>query len=131
VPSEESFGQLAQLIVSIGYVGKIDDFSIKPIEQYSFLLTSFSWHTPSRPSSSGTTVSTAAEAGRIYRDIMRTRPQYAEALVSQGSELSRSDGDDGLTDNEPDLSSDDDRCSSKDKQGLSTRINIPWDAVDE
>jgi hypothetical protein len=37
-----------------------------------------------------------------------------------------------LTDSDPDLSSDDDdRCSSKDKQGLSTRMNIPWEAVDE
>ncbi|KAG9238930.1 hypothetical protein BJ875DRAFT_436917 [Amylocarpus encephaloides] len=38
-----SFNQVAQLIESIGYVGKIDDFTIKPMEQQrSFLLTGFS-----------------------------------------------------------------------------------------
>jgi hypothetical protein len=57
---------------------------------------------------------------------------HAEALAaSQGSEPSSSDGDGGLTDSDPDLSSDDDRCSSKDKQGLSTRMNILWEPVDE
>jgi len=39
-----SFGQLARLIESIGHVGKIDDFTIKLIEHYSFLLTGFSRH---------------------------------------------------------------------------------------
>ncbi len=51
-----SFGQLISLIESIGHAGKIDDFTIKPIEQHSFLLTSFSRHTSFQPSSSGTTV---------------------------------------------------------------------------
>ena len=36
-----------------------------------------------------------------------------------------------MTGSDPDLSSDDDGCSSKDKQGLSTRTNIPWELVDE
>jgi hypothetical protein len=40
-----SFSQLTRLIESIGYVGKIDDFTIKPFQQYSFLLTGFSRHT--------------------------------------------------------------------------------------
>jgi hypothetical protein len=43
-----SFSQLAQLIESVGYVKKIDNFTIKPIEQHSFLLTGFSRHTSSR-----------------------------------------------------------------------------------
>jgi hypothetical protein len=34
-----SFSQLAQLIEGIGYVGKLDDFTIKPLQQESFLLT--------------------------------------------------------------------------------------------
>jgi hypothetical protein len=55
---------------------------------------------------------------------------HAQALASQGSEPSSSD-DGGLSDSDPDLSSDDDRCSSKDNQGLSTEVNIPWDPVDE
>ncbi len=37
-----SFSQVARLIESIGYVGKVDDFTIKLIEQHSFLLTGFS-----------------------------------------------------------------------------------------
>jgi hypothetical protein len=37
-----SFSQLTQLIESISHVGKIDDFTIKPLQQHSFLLTGFS-----------------------------------------------------------------------------------------
>lgn len=37
-----SFSQVVRFIASIGYVGKIDDFTIKPVEQHSFLLTGFS-----------------------------------------------------------------------------------------
>ena len=48
-------------------MGQIDDFTIKPIKQYSFLLTSFSRHTSSRPSFGGTTLSTVAEAGRGHK----------------------------------------------------------------
>ena len=40
-----SFSQVSRLIEGIGHVGKIDNFTIKPIEQYSFLVTGFSWHT--------------------------------------------------------------------------------------
>lgn len=36
------FGQLGRLIASIGHVGKIDDFTIKLIEQHSFFVTSLS-----------------------------------------------------------------------------------------
>ena len=50
-----SFSQLAQLIESIGHVRKIDDFTIKPLQQHLFLLTGFSRHTSTRLSSSGTT----------------------------------------------------------------------------
>jgi hypothetical protein len=35
------------------------------------------------------------------------------------------------SDSDPDLSSDDDACSSKKKQGSSIRMNIPWDPIDE
>ena len=66
-----SFSQVASLIEGIGHVGKIDDFTIKPMEQHSFLLTGFSRHTSSQPSSGGGTVSTA-EGGRIHRNTTRT-----------------------------------------------------------
>jgi hypothetical protein len=132
-----SFGQLAQLIASIGHVGKIDDFSIKPMEQHSFLLTGFSWHTPSRPSSSGTTLSTAAEAGRDHVNAMRTRPQEgravdARALASRRSKPSISDDDSGLSDSDSESSSDDDECSSEGEQGRSsTSKHSRWPDLDE
>jgi hypothetical protein len=44
-----------------------------------------------------------------------------------------SNNDSGLSDSDPDLSSNDNGCSSEaEKQGgSSVRINIPWDPVDE
>lgn len=134
-----SFSQVAQLIESIGHIGKIDDFTIKPLEQHSFLLTGFSRHTPSRLSPSGTDISTAAGAGRKYVNATRTRPRHgraiqAGALASQGSEPASSDSDEsGLSSSDPDVSSDDDGCSSEaEKQGsFSIRMNTRWDPVDE
>jgi hypothetical protein len=130
-----SFCQLARLIESIGRVGKIDDFTIKPLQQNSFLVTGLSRRTSSRLSSSGTTVGTAAEAGRNHIDAARTRPQDskavdAEALASQGSKPSSSVDDGSLSDSNPDSSSDDDGCSSE--QGRSsTRKNTRWEDLDE
>jgi hypothetical protein len=37
-----SFSQVVRLIASIGHIGKIVDFTIKPLQQHSFLLTGFS-----------------------------------------------------------------------------------------
>jgi hypothetical protein len=130
-----SFSQVVRLIASIGHAGKIDDFTIKSIEQHSFLVTGFSRHTPSRLSSGGTAVSTAAEAGRTHKDATRTRSKHvkathAQALASQRREPLSSDDDGGLSDSDPGLSSDDDGCSSEDKQGLSTGVNDRWDPVD-
>jgi hypothetical protein len=134
-----SFSQLAQLIESIGHVGEIDDFAIKPLQQHSFLLTGFSRHTSSQLSSSGTTVLTVAEANRVHNDATPSQLRYgravdaAGAVAPRGSEPSSSDHDCGLSDSDPDSSSDDDDgCSSKDEQGCSsTRKNIPWDPIDE
>ncbi|KAF8847684.1 hypothetical protein BDZ45DRAFT_754641 [Acephala macrosclerotiorum] len=126
-----SFSQLTQLIESIGHVGEIDDFTIKPIEQHSFLLTGFSRHTSSR-------LSSAVEADRVHGDTTRSRPQHGrtvdavEPVAPRGSESLSSDHDGGLSDSDPDLSSDDDGCSSEDEQRRSsTRKNIPWDPIDE
>jgi hypothetical protein len=132
-----SFGQLARLIESIGHVGKIDDFTIKPIERHSFLLTGFSRHTASQPSFGGATLSTAAEAGRKHVDATRTRPQHgravdARALVSRRSEPLSSDNDSGLSDNDPEPSSDDDRCLSDDEQERSsTSKQRRWSKLDK
>jgi hypothetical protein len=132
-----SFSQVARLIKSIGHVGKIDDFSIKPMEQHSFLLTGFSRHNSSRPSFSGAALSTIAEPGRDYVDTTRTRPQEgrainARALALRSSELSSSDEDGShLNDSDPNLSSDDEGSSTEDEPHPSTRMNIPWEKLDE
>jgi hypothetical protein len=128
-------GQAVRLIADTGHMGKIDDFTIQPIEHHSYLLSGFSRHASSRPSFGGAALSTTAEAGRGHVEATRTRPKHvkathAQALASQREPLS-SDDDGDLSDSDPNLSSDDDRCSSKDDQGLSTRANIPWDLLDE
>jgi hypothetical protein len=123
-----SFSQVVRLITSIGHVGKIVDFTIKPIEQHSFLLTGFSRHTSSRPTFGGTTLSTTTEAGRDHVDATRTRPQEgravdAGALASRRSKPSISDSE---------SSSDDDECSSEGEQGRSsTSKHSRWPDLDE
>jgi len=132
-----SFGQFARLIESIGHVGKIDDFTIKPIEQHSFLVTGFSRYTPSQPSFGGATMSTAAEAGRKHINATRNRPQDgravdARALASRRSESSSSDDDSSLSDSDPESSSDDDGCLSDNKQEhSSTSKQSRWSDLDE
>ncbi|KAG4436717.1 hypothetical protein IFR05_007800 [Cadophora sp. M221] len=107
-----SFSQVVRFIASIGYVGKIDDFTIKPR------------HTSSRPSFGGTTFSTSAEARRDNVDATRTRPQEGKAfgpgaLASRRSKPSISNNDGGLSDSDSESSSDDDGCSSEDEQDRS------------
>ena len=60
-----SLAQVVQLIASTGHVGKIDDFTIKPMEQHSYLLSGFSRHGSS---------SITAKASRDYINAMRTQP---------------------------------------------------------
>jgi hypothetical protein len=131
-----SLGQVIRLIAGTSHVGKINDFTIQPIEQHSYLLSGFSRHASSRPSFSGAALSTTAETGRTHKAATPTRPKHvkathAQALVSQRREPLSSDDNSSLNDGDPDLNSDDDRCSSEEKQGLSTGVNIPWDPVDE
>ena len=112
-------------------MGKIDDFTIKPMEQDSYLLTGFSRHTSS---------SINAEAGHDYVDATRTRPQDSKAVdagafTSWGSELSSGDDNEsGLSHGDPELEGDGDSdgCSSEHELGCSgTRMNVPWDPTDE
>merc|ERR1711939_557475 len=126
-----SLAQLARLIANTGHVGKIDDFTIKPIEQHSYLLSGFSWHTLS---------SFTAEAGRDNVDTSRIWPRDGKA-VDAGAFISReresSSGDDdesGLSHSDIEFGSDGDGdgCSSEDELGRSgTRMNVPWDPIDE
>ena len=132
-----SFSQVVRLIASIGHVGKIDDFTIRPVKQQSFLLTGFSRHTSSRPSFGSATLSTAEKAGRDHVDAMRTRPQEGRAvdvgaLASRKSKPSISDDDGGLSNGDSESSSEDDGCSSEDDQGRSSMSkHSRWSDLDE
>jgi hypothetical protein len=132
-----SFNQLAQLVENIGHIGKIDDFSIKPLEQHSLLLTGFSCYIASRLSSSGMAVSTAAETSPICRDATHIRPQHgkavdAKALASYGNEPSSSDDDSGLSDSDSCPNSDNDGYSSEDELGRSRASkHSRWSDLDE
>ncbi|TVY13332.1 hypothetical protein LARI1_G008575 [Lachnellula arida] len=126
-----SLAQLARLIASTGHVGKIDDFTIKPIEQHSYLLSGFSRHTSS---------SITAEAGRDHIDATRSRPEDGRAIdagpfISRGSEgLSSDEDQSGLSDSDPEPGGDcdNDGCSSEDELGrLDLRMNVLWDPIDE
>lgn len=116
-------------------MGKINDFTIKPTKQHSFLVTGFSRHASSSLSSVSTIILSAMETGRTHRGATWTQLQpgkvLAQALVLQGSEPSCSDNNGGFSDSGPDSSSDDDCGSSKDGKSLCTRVNLPWDLVQE
>jgi hypothetical protein len=124
-----SFSQVARLIESTSHVGKIDEFTIKPIKQHSFLVTGFSRPASPRLSSSGTTVSTAAEASSILDNTPSAILQHGRAvdtrtITQQGSESASSDDDSDL--------SDDDECSSEDGQKRSsTSKHSRWSDLDE
>merc|ERR1711900_149722 len=126
-----SLAQLARLIASTGHVGKIDDFTIKSMKQHSYLLSGFSWHTLS---------SFTAEAGRDNVDTSRIwlrdgKAVDAGAFISRERESSSGDDDEsGLSHSDIEFGSDGDGdgCSSEDELGRSgTRMNVPWDPIDE
>jgi hypothetical protein len=124
---EFSFGQVAKLIENIGYVGKIDDFTIKPLTQNSFLLVGFSG-----------TLGTASEASCMHRDATGIQLQHGKAVDASAiapckGELLCSEDDDVLSDSDPDLSSsDDDGSSTEDEQGHSSiRKHSAWLLLDE
>jgi hypothetical protein len=116
-------------------MGKIADFSIKPMEQYSFLVTGLSRYTLFQPLSGGGTVSTV-EVGRIHRNTIRTRPQNGRAvdtgaLVLRSEPLSSNDNG-RLSDSDSESSNNDDECSSKGKQGRSSTSKYSrWSDLDK
>ncbi|KAI9046430.1 hypothetical protein LZ554_009563 [Drepanopeziza brunnea f. sp. 'monogermtubi'] len=123
-----SFGQIVGLIASIGYMGKIDDFTIKPMKKDSFLVTGFSRHTSTRLSSSGRILSTTSEADSDHVDATRTKTRQGRAVdagaLASRSEPSSSDDDGGLSDSDPEFSSDDGKFSSGSKHSR-------WDGIGE
>jgi hypothetical protein len=115
---EFSFGQFSKIIECVGHAGNIEDLTIKPLKQHSFLVTGFSRHTSSRPSQSGRTVGSTTFACRVPLVARHTRldkGRSASAFPSQRRETSSSVG------------SDDDACSSEDELGrLDTRKYSQW-----
>jgi hypothetical protein len=84
-------------------MGKIDDFTIKPIKQHSYLLSGFSRHTSPL---------ITAEAGRDRVDLKRTRSQEGKAVdylpfMSRSEPASSDDDESGLSDSDPEVGSDD------------------------
>ncbi|CZT41150.1 uncharacterized protein RSE6_00855 [Rhynchosporium secalis] len=124
-----SLAQVARLIANIGHMGKIDDFTIKPIKEYSYLLSSFSRHISS---------SITMEASRDYVDAIRTWPPDSKDIntrpfISRWSEPSS--GDDNkceLSYSDPEVDGDINGYLSEDELGNpSTRMNILWNPIDE
>ena len=102
-------------------MGKINDFTIKPMEQHLYLLSGFSWHASSRLSFSGTGLSTTAEAGRDLVNVTHTGPQHGRAINARALALWRceplsNNNNVGLSDSNPNVSSDNDVCLSKAKK---------------
>lgn len=122
---EFSFSQVTKLIENIGYIGKIDDFTIKPLTQNSFLLVGFSG-----------TMGTGSKASCMHRDATGIQLQHSKAVDARAiapckGELLRTN--DVLSDSDPGLSSsDDDGSSTKDEQGRSSiRKHSAWLPLDE
>ena len=129
-----SFSQLAQLIKGIGYVGKLGDFTIKPLEQESLLLSGVC-HSSFQPVPNRTpALPRHAKAHTPSKDAARTRLMHGRpvrAVVERHSTAGISD-DNSLSDSDSHASSDDDGCRSEDEQGGSSpRKHVPWDEIDE
>jgi hypothetical protein len=130
-----SFSQLAQLIEGIGYVGKLDDFTIKPLQQESLLLTGVCHHPISQLSPGRTlTLPRHASARTPSNDAARTRLWYGRAGLAVSPRLSTAgiSDDDSLSDGDPETSSDDDgRRSEDERHRPCARKNTRWDEIDE
>ena len=130
-----SFSQLGQLIESIGYIGKLGDVTIKPLQKESFLLTGVGHYTLSRVSPSGRkTLPPHAKLHILDNDEAQTRLRHGRAGQedTSGESSGAISNNEHLSDNDPDPSGGDDGCCSEDEQHrLSTRRNIPWDEIEE
>jgi hypothetical protein len=130
-----SFSQLSRLIESIGCVGKLDDFTIKPLQQESLLLTGVCQHPLSRLSASGTpTLPLDAKAHTSSMNVARIRLRHGRAgrAIAEGRGSAGISDNNSLSDSDADASSDDDGFRSEDEQHHSSvRKNIPWDEIEE
>ena len=136
-----SLTQLAQLIKGIGYIGELEDFTIKPLQQESLLLTGVCHHPASqlvpgylptlpRQASVHTPSSHAARARRVRgRPVQASAEKRGSVRISDDESLSDHDND-SLRDS--DASSDSEGCCSEDEQdGPSPRKRVPWSELDE
>ena len=101
----------ASLPESMGYVGKLDEFTIKPLQQDSFLLTGEGHRTSSRLSSSGPTMlAPCAKAHSPCNNATRIhlRHSRADRAIPSCSGTVSSSNDDRLRDSDPESNTDDD-----------------------
>lgn len=130
-----SFTQLAQLIRGVGYVGELDDFTIKPLQQESLFLTGICHYPASQllPGCSPTlprNLSAHTPSSRVVR-TQHVHGRPVRAFVERRSTAEISDND-SLSDSGSDTSKDSDGCRSEDEQGGPIpRKNVPWGEIDE
>ena len=130
-----SFSLLAELIEGMGYMGELDDFAIKPLQQESLLLTGVC-HYPASHISPGCPP-TLLRHMRAYTpsiDVAQSRlwqGRASRATLERQSTTGISDND-SLSESDPDASGDNDGCRSEDEQHHSSvRKNTRWDEIDE
>lgn len=130
-----SFTQFTQLIKGIGYVGELDDFTIKLLQQESLLLTGVCHHPVSQLlPGCPPTLPRHASAYTHNNHVARTRLVYdrpVRAVAERRSTAGISD-DDSPSDSGSDASSDNNGCRSEDEQdSASPRKIVPWGKIDE
>ncbi|KAH8595134.1 hypothetical protein B0O99DRAFT_686985 [Bisporella sp. PMI_857] len=72
-----SFRHLTQLIESIGHVGEIEDFTVKPTDQHTFLLTGISRYTPSQLLSNKLVLSAMAGPSLSHNGVVPARRHHS------------------------------------------------------
>jgi hypothetical protein len=121
--------------MGIGYVGKLDDFTLKPLQQESLLLTGVGQHPSFQLSlSSTTTLPLHAKAHTPSHNAAQTRLRHGRAgrAITSRESTARTSDDDSSSDSDRDASSNNDECRGEDEQHRpSGRKNIPWDEIEE
>ncbi|KAH8587346.1 hypothetical protein B0O99DRAFT_694618 [Bisporella sp. PMI_857] len=122
-----SFRHLTQLIESIGHVGDIEDFTVKPTDQNTFLLTGVSRYTPSQLLSNELVLSATASPSLSHNGVVPARRHHGiDANLSLPHENS------GINDKSFESSSDDDGNSNDNTQENTCKVkHNRWSMLDE
>lgn len=110
-------------------MGKLGDFTIKPLEQESLLLSGVCHSAFQSLPSPTPTLPWHAKAHTPSKDVARTQLVHGRPVraVAERSNTAGDSDDNSLGDSDSDASSDNDGCRSEDEQdGPSPRKNVPW-----